>query len=138
MPSRSPSPVGHNDNGGVVIAPQKIIATCELINSDNEPSPQSPHEPAAQGSPKLHSSPNNTSNPLKLLTGTSLATRKASAEHNDTLYPRPFGDTGTAKVGVVSEVDFRAGQSSNPEPIGGAQPKLSRFNQHPAPSEAVH
>ena len=137
MLSRSPSPVSHNDNGGAVITPQQIIATCELINSDNEPSPQSPHGPATQGSPKHHSPLNNTLNPLKFLTETSLATRKTSAEHNDTLYPRSYDDTGTAKVGVVSEVDFEPGQSSNPEPMNGAQPKLSRSNQHPTPSEAV-
>lgn len=111
MLSRSPSPTGHNDNRDAVITPQQIVATRELMDSDNESSPHSPQEPAAQRSPKLHSLPNDTLNPLGLLAETSLATRKTNAEHHGTLYPRPFDETGTAKVGVASEVYFKPGKS---------------------------
>ena len=120
MLSRSPSPVGLADNRDAVITPQHIAATRELMDSDNDSPPQSPHEPAAQSSPKLHSLPNDTLNPLGLLAETSLATRKTNAVHHGTLYPRPFDDTGIAKVGVASEVYFKPGQSSNPESTGGA------------------
>ncbi|KAF9645083.1 hypothetical protein BDM02DRAFT_3190029 [Thelephora ganbajun] len=109
MLSRSSSPVGLNDNRDAVVTPQRIVATRELMDSDNESPPQSPQEPAAQGSPKLHSLPNDTLNPLGLLAETSLATRKTNSQHHGTLYPRPFDDTGTAKVGVASEVYFKPG-----------------------------
>jgi len=139
MLSRSPSPVGLSDNRDAVITPQQIMATRELIDSDNESSPQSPQEPAAQqGSPKLHSLPSDALNPLGLLAETSLATRKTNAEHHGTLYPRAFDDTGTAKVGVASEVYFKPGEFSNPEPTSDTQRDSSRSNQHPTPSEAVH
>lgn len=88
---------------------QQIVATRELMDSDNDSPPQSPQEPAAQGSPKLHSLPNDTLNPLGLLAETSLATRKTNADHHGTLYPRPFDETGAAKVGVASEVYFKPG-----------------------------
>lgn len=121
MLSRSPSPVGHSARDAA-IASQQIIATRELMDSDNDSPPHSPQEPAAQGgSPKLHSLPNDTLNPLGLLAETSLATRKSNAEHHGTLYPRPFDETGAAKVGVASEVYFKPGQSPDPEPTGGAQ-----------------
>jgi len=116
MVSRSPSPVSHNDNRAAAITPQQIVATRELMDSDDGSPPQSPHEPAAQGSPKLHSLPNDTLNPLGLLAETSLATRKTNAENHGALYPRPFDDTGTAKVGVASEVYFKPGQSSTLNP----------------------
>ena len=130
MLSRSPSPAGHDNRDGM-ITPHQIVATRELMDSDNESPPQSPQEPAAQGgSPKLHSLPNDTLNPLGLLAETSLATRKTNAKHHGTLYPRPFDtpggddpagdDPGTAKVGVASEVYFKPGQSFNPEPTGDA------------------
>ena len=111
MLSRSPSPAGHNDNRDAVITPQQIVATRELMDSDNESPPHSPQEPAAQRSPKLHSLPNDALNPLGLLAETSLATRKTNAEHHGTLYPRPYDEAGIAKVGVASEVYFKPGQS---------------------------
>ena len=113
MVSRSPSPTGRNDGRDAAITPQQIVATRELMDSDSESPAHTPQEPAAQNSPKLHSLPNDTLNPLGLLAETSLATRKATAEYRGHLYPRPFDDTGTAKVGVASEVYFKPGQSSN-------------------------
>ena len=110
MLSRSPSPTSLNDGRDAAITPQQIVATRELMDSDNESPAQTPQEPAAQSSPKLHSLPNDTLNPLGLLAETSLATRKATAEHSGHLYPRPFDDTGAAKVGVASEVYFKPGQ----------------------------
>ena len=119
MLSRSPSPVGLTAREA---ASQQIVATRELMDSCDDSPPQSPQEPAAQGgSPKLHSLPNDTLNPLGLLAETSLATRKSNAEHHGTLYPRPFDETGAPKVGVASEVYFKPGQSPDPEPTGGAQ-----------------
>lgn len=138
MLSRSPSPSGFNDGRDAAITPQQIVATRELMDSDNESPAQTPQEPAAQSSPKLHSLPNDTLNPLGLLAETSLATRKATSEHSGHLYPRPFDDTGTAKVGVASEVYFKPGQSHSPVPRGGTQQESSRSNQHLTPSEAVH
>lgn len=118
MLSRSQSPVGFGDGRGAAITPQQIVATRELMDSDTESPAQTPQEPAAQNSPKLHSLPNDTLNPLGLLAETSLATRKATAEHHGHLYPRPFDDTGTAKVGVASEVYFKPGQFFDPLPGG--------------------
>ena len=108
MLSRSPSPVGLGSRDAAMTS-QQIVATRELMDSDNDSPPQSPQEPAAQGSPKLHSLPNDTLNPLGLLAETSLATRKTNADHHGTLYPRPFDETGAAKVGVASEVYFKPG-----------------------------
>jgi hypothetical protein len=90
MLSRSPSPVGLNDNRDAAITPQQIIATRELMDSDNESPAQSPQEPAAQGSPKLHSLPNDTLNPLGLLAETSLATRKGQCRTSWHLVPTAF------------------------------------------------
>ena len=138
MLSRSPSPEALSARNAAITS-QQIIATHELMDSGDDSPPQSPHEPAAHGgSPKLHSLPNDTLNPLGLLAETSLATRKTNAEHHGTLYPRPFDDSGAAKVGVASEVYFKPGQSHSPEPIDGAQQESSRSNQHPPSSEAVH
>ena len=120
MLSRSPSPVGLGDGRDAVLTPQQIVATRELLDSDNESSAPTPQEPAAQSSPKLHSLPNDTLNPLGLLAETSLATRKNNSVRHGTLYPRPFDDTGAAKVGVASEVYFKPGQYSDPLPTGGA------------------
>jgi len=120
MLSRSPSPVGLSARDPAITS-QQIVATRELMDSDDGSPPQSPQEPAAQGSPKLHSLPNDTLNPLGLLAETSLATRKSNAEHHGTLYPRPFDETGAAKVGVASEVYFKPGQSPSPEPMGGVE-----------------
>ena len=137
---RSPSPVGHDDNRGAMITSQQMITMRELMDSDDESPPQSPQEPAAQCSPKLYSLPDDAFSPLGLLAETHLAMGKANAEHYGTLYPRPFDDTGTAKVGVASETYFKPGQSSNPEPISDTQRKLSssRSNQHSTPSEGVY
>jgi hypothetical protein len=121
MVSRDSSPSGLNDGREAAITPQQIIGTRELLDSDNESPAHTPQEPAAQSSPKLHSLPNDTLNPLGLLAETSLATRKATAEHSGHLYPRPFDDTGVPKVGVASEVYFKPGQSSNPVLGGGTQ-----------------
>ena len=128
MLSRSPSPAGLSDNRDAMITSQQIVATRELMDSDNDSPPHTPQEPAAQSSPKLHSLPNDTLNPLGLLAETSLATRKTNADHHGTLYPRPFDDTGAPKVGVASEVYFKPGQYPNPKPAGGAQYELSRSN----------
>jgi hypothetical protein len=138
MISRSPSPTGLNEHGNSGIISQQIVATRELIDSDSESSPQTPQEPAAQGSPKLHSLPNDTLNPLGLLAETSLATRKTNSAQHGTLYPRPFDDTGAPKVGVASEVYFKPGEYPSLEPTARAQRELSRSNQYPSPSEAVH
>ena len=139
MLSRSPSPTSHNDGRDTAITPPQIIATRELMpDSDNESPAQTPLEPAAQNSPKLHSLPNDTLSPLGLLAETSLATRKATAEHHGHLYPRPFDDTGTAKVGVASEVYFKPGQSSECPHACCTQSESCRSNQHSTPSEAVH
>ena len=119
MLSRSPSPVGLGTRDSAM-ASQQIVATRELMDSDDGSPPQSPQEPAAQSSPKLHSLPGDTLSPLGLLAETSLATRKTNGEHHGTLYPRPFDDTGAAKVGVASEVYFKPGQFPNPEPTGDA------------------
>ena len=138
MLSRSPSPVGLSARDAAMNS-QQIVATRELMDSDDGSPPQSPQEPAAHGgSPKLHSLPNDTLNPLGLLAETSLATRKTNAEHHSTLYPRPFDDTGAPKVGVASEVYFKPGQSPNPEPTGGAKRESSRSDQHSTTPEAVH
>jgi hypothetical protein len=138
MLSRSPSPTGHNDGRDAAITPQQIVATRELMDSDNESPAQTPQEPAAQNSPKLHSLPNDTLNPLGLLAETSLATRKATAEHRGHLYPRPFDDTGTAKVGVASEVYFKPGTCSSPTPTYRTQLESPRSHQYLTSSEAVH
>lgn len=87
MLPRSPPPSGRDDGRGVAITPQQTVATTrEMMDSDNESPAQTPQEPAAQNSPKLHSLPNDTLNPLGLLAGTSLATRKATTEHRGHLY----------------------------------------------------
>ncbi|EIN07126.1 hypothetical protein PUNSTDRAFT_89209 [Punctularia strigosozonata HHB-11173 SS5] len=91
MVSRSPSPSG------------QTITTQALLRTPSPPPPpeQQPSRPATvrPASPKLHSLPDNSLNPLGLLAEASLANRRAQAPAN----------AETRKVGVASEFYFRPG-----------------------------
>jgi hypothetical protein len=62
------------------------------------------------GSPKLHSLPDNSLNPLGLLAEASLANRRAHGSHPTQIAVRP--QPGDTKVGVASDNYFKPGLST--------------------------
>ncbi len=97
MLSRSPSPSPQNQSTQALLA-----------------SPSPPHSPANShshhhppGSPKLHSLPDNTLNPLGLLAEASLANRRAQAASKvEAVTP----GTTQRMLGVASDVYFKPGR----------------------------
>ena len=102
MLSRSPSPSAQTQGTQALLAspspPQSPIVANGL---------HSLHQ-AAPGSPKLHSLPDNTLNPLGLLAEASLANRRAQAAARSEPATSP-GDTSQTKLGVASDVYFKPG-----------------------------
>ncbi|KAJ7137857.1 fungal-specific transcription factor domain-containing protein [Mycena epipterygia] len=100
MISRSPSP-----------SPQATTTSALLANSPSPP-PHSAHFIRNRpGSPKLHSLPDNSLNPLGLLAEASLANRRAHASHPSGLVARST-QPGENKVGVASDNYFKPGPIS--------------------------
>lgn len=109
MISRSPSP---SVSGDVEMQlPQQAFATQQLLASPID-SPRSPYHQQSlppTGSPKLHSLPDDSLNPLGLLAEASLANRRSlSTTHG--LVPRPFDAPPGGQVGVASDVYFKPGE----------------------------
>lgn len=114
MISRSPSPSGTADLE--VQLPPQAFGTQQLLASPTD-SPQSPYANQqslpSSGSPKLHSLPDDSLNPLGLLAEASLANRRTlSTSHG--LVPRPFDAPPGGQIGVASDVYFKPGQSFVP------------------------
>ena len=106
MLSRSPSPSAQTQGT------QALLAT---------PSPpQSPmlsghhHHHHPPGSPKLHSLPDNTLNPLGLLAEASLANRRAQAAARSEPTASTSQDGQQLKLGVASDVYFKPGMNFVP------------------------
>lgn len=112
MISRSPSPSN------------QAAGTQALLDGDSPPgSPRQQHvhnqrQPIAStsgtahrsSSPKLHSLPDNSLNPLGLLAEASLANRRAQGSHLSSLIARPAdNDSAAQKVGVASDNYFKPG-----------------------------
>lgn len=98
MVSRSPSPSPQNQGTQALLA-----------------SPSPPHSPHGSSSnrpfpssPKLHSLPDNTLNPLGLLAEASLANRRAQAASKSELSSASLANA-EQKLGVASEVYFKPG-----------------------------
>ncbi|KAJ6490719.1 fungal-specific transcription factor domain-containing protein [Mycena vitilis] len=98
MISRSPSPSQSNPTSAL------------LAHSPSPPPPSVPFTIRARpGSPKLHSLPDNSLNPLGLLAEASLANRRANAPNPSGLVARSTHET---KVGVASDNYFKPGPMS--------------------------
>ncbi|KAF8635502.1 hypothetical protein AX17_003892 [Amanita inopinata Kibby_2008] len=96
MVSRTPSP-----------SPQTAI-TQALLGSSPTPPPALAYP--LQGSPKLHSLPDNSLNPLGLLAEASLANRRAQAFHPSSgLVARSTDPADKTKIGVASANYFKPG-----------------------------
>jgi hypothetical protein len=108
MISRSPSPSGDLEPN----LPQQAAATKLLLASPilSTPDSQSHHnDHPIPSSPKLHSLPDNTLNPLGLLAEASLANRRSNSSSHG-LVPRPLDAPPNNQVGVASEVYFKPGR----------------------------
>ncbi|KAJ6622873.1 fungal-specific transcription factor domain-containing protein [Mycena sp. CBHHK59/15] len=101
MISRSPSP-----------SPQASTTHALLAASPSPPPPSAgPFNRNRPGSPKLHSLPDNSLNPLGLLAEASLANRRAQASYPSGLVARS-SQPGENKVGVASDNYFKPGPIS--------------------------
>ncbi|KAF9014122.1 hypothetical protein BDQ17DRAFT_1396179 [Cyathus striatus] len=94
MLSRSPSPGPQN------ATTQALLAGFFFVYIPTPPAP---------GSPKLHSLPDNSLNPLGLLAEASLANRRAQAMHPSALVARSTNPDEQPKVGVASQNYFKPG-----------------------------
>lgn len=108
MLSRSPSPSAQTQGTQALIAspspPQSPIAHNTLHHNLHQHAP---------GSPKLHSLPDNTLNPLGLLAEASLANRRAQAFVPKIESSTP-DDANRPKLGVASDVYFKPGKYGHP------------------------
>ena len=101
MVSRTPSP-----------SPQTATVQALLADSPSPPTsstfrPQPSHPPP--GSPKLHSLPDNSLNPLGLLAEASLANRRAQAVNQSGIVARSTVPGENPKLGVASDNYFKPG-----------------------------
>ncbi|KAF7337898.1 hypothetical protein MVEN_02012900 [Mycena venus] len=100
MISRSPSPTTQSASTSALIA----------AHSPSPPPPSVPLFHRRPGSPKLHSLPDNSLNPLGLLAEASLANRRAHGSHPTQIAVRP--QPGDTKLGVASDNYFKPGPIS--------------------------
>lgn len=101
MVSRSPSPSAQN------------ATTQALLAASPSPPPASAssyQHPQPPGSPKLHSLPDNSLNPLGLLAEASLANRRAQAINPAGIVAR---NNESSKIGVASDNYFKPGRVSH-------------------------
>ncbi|KAF9442203.1 hypothetical protein P691DRAFT_779516 [Macrolepiota fuliginosa MF-IS2] len=98
MISRSPSPSAQNTSTQAL-----------LDGSPSPPRATTPfsHQPPA--SPKLHSLPDNSLNPLGLLAEASLANRRAQVSNNSTIAPKIASAQDGQTLGVASDNYFKPG-----------------------------
>lgn len=99
MVSRSPSPSAQH------------ATTQALLAVSPSPPPSSVYRPTHQppGSPKLHSLPDNSLNPLGLLAEASLANRRAQGSHPSGMVARTAESEENRKMGVASDNYFKPG-----------------------------
>ncbi|GLB34598.1 putative fungal specific transcription factor [Lyophyllum shimeji] len=99
MVSRSPSPSA------------QAAGTSALIAASPSPPPtrQPSYHTQEPGSPKLHSLPDNTLNPLGLLAEASLANRRAHNPHASPMMARPTQPSDKPNMGVASDNYFKPG-----------------------------
>ncbi|CAA7270959.1 unnamed protein product [Cyclocybe aegerita] len=108
MISRSPSPSAQNSGTQALLArsPSPPPST-STYPSNSHHHHHHPHHP---GSPKLHSLPDNSLNPLGLLAEASLANRRAQTIHVGGLASAPEADDESQpKLGVASDNYFKPG-----------------------------
>ncbi|KAF8499925.1 hypothetical protein JB92DRAFT_2743342 [Gautieria morchelliformis] len=100
MVSRSPSPSANS----------QTAQTQALMNSPSPPTQEdiSPSD-FPPGSPKLHSLPDNSLNPLGLLAEASLSNRRAQIANNPSARTSFLQPEGSSKIGVASDVYFKPG-----------------------------
>lgn len=99
MLSRSPSPSAQGQGTHALLATPSPPQSPIVSNGLHHLHQQGP------GSPKLHSLPDNTLNPLGLLAEASLANRRAQAA----VRSEPTASPGDTKLGVASDVYFKPG-----------------------------
>lgn len=107
MVSRSPSPTADSDSQH----PLRAIASAteQLISSPTEHSPDLSYQnKQSSRSPKLHSLPDDSLNPLGLLAEASLANRRKTSNHHG-LVARPLDAQATGQIGVASDAYFKPG-----------------------------
>ncbi|KII88176.1 hypothetical protein PLICRDRAFT_54030 [Plicaturopsis crispa FD-325 SS-3] len=126
MVSRSPSPsVQASTTQALLASPSPPPSTSSFNGSHShsqQQQQQQQHQPQqnqhplhypAPGSPKLHSLPDNSLNPLGLLAEASLANRRAqqaSAQGlSSSMQARPADGNATRKLGVASDLYFKPG-----------------------------
>lgn len=98
MISRSPSPNTQN------------ASTQALLDRSPSPAPTStPYSQQPPGSPKLHSLPDNSLNPLGLLAEASLANRRAQVSNNNSIVSKIASATDGQTLGVASDNYFKPG-----------------------------
>jgi hypothetical protein len=108
MVSRSPSPSADSSSQ----RPQQAMtsATEQLISTPVEASPDPPYQnEQTSRSPKLHSLPEDSLNPLGLLAEASLANRRNISAHRG-LVARQFDAQAAGQVGVASDAYFKPGK----------------------------
>lgn len=99
MISRSPSPSN---------SPKVASGTQALLATSPSPTLTGSAFPPASGSPKLHSLPDSSLNPLGLLAEASLANRRAHAKYTSAMVARPTNPDEN-KLGVASDHYFKPG-----------------------------
>lgn len=125
--SRSPSPTPQTASTQALIATSSPSASSFTHTLNHIP----------PSSPKLHSLPDNSLNPLGLLAEASLANRRAQGPHfNDTL-PKPGEDTGPPTLGVLSRNYFKPGEQQ-PCFIHRARLTPARSHEHPPFASTVY
>lgn len=112
MVSRSPSPSAQTVTTQALLAspsPPPSASGSSAFHHHQSQS-QSHHRHQPPGSPKLHSLPDNSLNPLGLLAEASLANRRAQAIYPSNMVARSGEDSGTTpKLGVASDNYFKPG-----------------------------
>ncbi|KAJ3504579.1 hypothetical protein NLJ89_g7865 [Agrocybe chaxingu] len=107
MISRSPSPSAQNSGTQALLARSPSPPPSTSTYPSNSHHHHHHHHP---GSPKLHSLPDNSLNPLGLLAEASLANRRAQTIHVSGLASAPeAGDESQPKLGVASDNYFKPG-----------------------------
>jgi hypothetical protein len=123
--SRSPTPDAQTATTQALIGspspPPSISATSHHLQVQQQQHQQLPKQHPPPGSPKLHSLPDNSLNPLGLLAEASLANRRANASsfytNQSVDLPPPDGEK---KLGVASDLYFKPGLFELFQYISGA------------------
>ncbi|KAF8163657.1 fungal-specific transcription factor domain-containing protein [Crassisporium funariophilum] len=103
MVSRSPSPSAQT------ATTQALMANSPTPPPSSSTYHQQSHRQHPPGSPKLHSLPDNSLNPLGLLAEASLANRRAHATSSSGILPRQSEQGENPKLGVTNDNYFKPG-----------------------------